>query len=81
MSLDTQRFEEAFYTNKEANPDNLGLNPSAENADQNDGEGTDKPVEADAANKTTESDQELLLKLLAKPELAALLKSLANTLS
>lgn len=79
--VNAQRFEEAFYTNKEANPDNLGLNPSAENADQNDGEGTDKPVEADAANKTTESDQELLLKLLAKPELAALLKSLANTLS
>lgn len=79
--VNAQRFEEAFYTNKEANPDNLGLNPSAENAAQNNGEGADKPVETDANNKITESDQELLLKLLAKPELAALLKSLANTLS
>ena len=83
--VNAQRFEEAFYTNKEADPDNIGMGSSTENSEATDStKASDQMSDTGTDNvtaTTTAADQELLLKLLAKPELAALLKSLASTLS
>ena len=64
-----QLFENAFYSGAGKDPamvEAMGDIPHA-------------PADA-AQTETTQADAEILLKLLQKPELAALLKTLANSL-
>ena len=66
--LNAQRFEEAFYSGQG------NATPTVGQADQ-----TATVLEKDTAGNG-ESDQELLLRLLQKPEIAAMLKTLAQAM-
>ena len=62
------RLEEAFYSGKDLNPDVQRNTPDAESADPSD------------ASDAPGINQELLLKILANPEMANLLTALAKSL-
>ena len=66
--LNAQRFEEAFYSGQGS------TSPAAEQAVQ-----TTAVPEKDVGG-SGESDQELLLRLLQKPEIAAMLKTLVQAM-
>ena len=74
--LNAQRLEEAFYSGKKA----LSVNSESSDPEQAVSPGMAEEAADTNTNDETSADAALLMKLLQKPEMAALLKMLAASL-